>query len=275
MPPACGAGGKLGRDDWRRENVNTFVERVYAAIKRAKPWVKFGISPFGIWRPGNPPQIRGLDTYQDLYADSRKWLASGWVDYFAPQLYWAIDSREQSFPMLMRWWAGQNPKGRLVVTGLDDTKTLRQWKPDEILRQIQTTRRQPGVGGQIHWSLGLLMHNTALASLLAERAYLDPALPPASPWLSRRVPAQPALKAVVSRQGVVLDWQAGLPGEAHLWVLQLKYGRSWRAKILPGSQMREQCLGTPPDAVVLTVVDRFGTTSAPVVLERTAKGGGG
>ena len=69
-----GAGGKLSREDWRRENVNVFIQRVYTSVKAAKPWVKFGVSPFGIWRPGNPPQIRGYDAYDELYADARKWL---------------------------------------------------------------------------------------------------------------------------------------------------------------------------------------------------------
>ena len=77
--------------------------------------MKFGVSPFGIWRPGNPPQIKGFDSYAELYADSRKWLANGWVDYFAPQLYWAIDPPEQSFPVLLKWWAEQNAKGRLAL----------------------------------------------------------------------------------------------------------------------------------------------------------------
>ncbi|HEU5397235.1 MAG TPA: family 10 glycosylhydrolase, partial [Verrucomicrobiae bacterium] len=72
--------------DWRRQNINQFVAKVYHDIKAAKPWVKFGISPFGIWRPENPAPIRGMDAYATLYADSRRWLASGWVDYLAPQL---------------------------------------------------------------------------------------------------------------------------------------------------------------------------------------------
>ena len=116
-----GAGGKLSRDDWRRENVNRFIERVYTSIKSSKPWVKFGVSPFGIWRPGYPAQVKGFDSYAELYADSRKWLANGWVDYFAPQLYWSIDSPEQSFPALLRWWAVQNTRGRLLVAGMNTT----------------------------------------------------------------------------------------------------------------------------------------------------------
>ena len=86
------ATGKLSRDDWRRENfVNNFVRRIYESIKGAKPWVKFGVAPFGIWQPGNPQQIKGFNAYEVLYCDSRKWLTNGWMDYCSPQLYWAID----------------------------------------------------------------------------------------------------------------------------------------------------------------------------------------
>jgi uncharacterized lipoprotein YddW (UPF0748 family) len=86
-------GAQLWMDpsDWRRENVNRFVERLYAEIKRQDPRVKFGVSPFGIWRPGHPAQIRGLDAYEEIFADARKWLSHGWLDYCTPQLYWPID----------------------------------------------------------------------------------------------------------------------------------------------------------------------------------------
>ena len=92
-----GAASGMSRDDWRRANVNQFIQNVYQSIKALKPWVKFGISPFGIWRPGFPQQIQGLDAYAKLYADSRLWLASGWLDYFAPQLYWPVDSAGAKF----------------------------------------------------------------------------------------------------------------------------------------------------------------------------------
>ncbi|MEO5580204.1 MAG: family 10 glycosylhydrolase, partial [Gemmatimonadaceae bacterium] len=84
------AGGKLARHDWRRNNVDTFIRELYTETKRIKPWVKVGISPFGVWRPGFPDQIKGFDAYAELYADSRKWLNEGWLDYFTPQLYWPI-----------------------------------------------------------------------------------------------------------------------------------------------------------------------------------------
>ncbi|HET7360691.1 MAG TPA: family 10 glycosylhydrolase, partial [Salinimicrobium sp.] len=95
------SGGKLSRADWRRESVNTFIRNLYKRIKAEKPHVKFGISPFGIWRPGYPKSIRGYDQYNELYADARLWLRKGWVDYFTPQLYWTINQIPQSFPVLL------------------------------------------------------------------------------------------------------------------------------------------------------------------------------
>ncbi|HEX9938601.1 MAG TPA: family 10 glycosylhydrolase, partial [Longimicrobium sp.] len=101
-------GGRLSRDDWRRNNVDRFVERMYREVHQVKPWVQVGISPFGIWRPGYPAQITaGLDQYAGLYADARKWLREGWTDYFVPQLYWPIARTGQSYPVLLDWWANE------------------------------------------------------------------------------------------------------------------------------------------------------------------------
>ncbi|HKI67977.1 MAG TPA: family 10 glycosylhydrolase, partial [Verrucomicrobiae bacterium] len=130
----------ISRDDWRRANVNTLIERAYNSIKAAKPWVRFGVSPFGIWRPGHPPQIKGFDAYAKIYADSRKWFASGWLDYLAPQLYWAIQPKEQSFPALLNWWAAQNTHNRDLFAGLNTYNAGGKWKPEEIVRQIEITR---------------------------------------------------------------------------------------------------------------------------------------
>ena len=105
---AVAEGTTLSRDDWRRQNVDRFIERLYREIKRAKRGVKFGVSPFGIWRPGNPPQIKGFDQYATIYADARKWFVEGWLDYFTPQLYWKLGPPAQSYPALLHWWNDQN-----------------------------------------------------------------------------------------------------------------------------------------------------------------------
>ncbi len=111
-------GGQLAIADWRRENVNRFVERLYREVHGIKPDLKVGISPFGIWRPGNPPGIQGLDSVESLYADPRLWLQKGWMDYIVPQLYWPIEQKAQSFPVLLKWWGEQNTQNRQVVAGL-------------------------------------------------------------------------------------------------------------------------------------------------------------
>ncbi len=107
--------------------MNAFIERTYNSIKAIKPWVKFGISPFGIWRPGYPAQIRGKDAYSELYADSRKWLANGWLDYCAPQLYWPIEAKGQSFPGIARLVARAKPERSSSLAGLEFNQGRRRW----------------------------------------------------------------------------------------------------------------------------------------------------
>jgi uncharacterized lipoprotein YddW (UPF0748 family) len=80
--------------------------------------VKFGVSPFGIWRPGYPESISGFDQYDQLYADARLWLNKGWVDYFSPQLYWPVNRYAQSYPVLLGWWAGENKMNRHLWPGI-------------------------------------------------------------------------------------------------------------------------------------------------------------
>jgi uncharacterized lipoprotein YddW (UPF0748 family) len=265
-----GAGGRLRRDDWRRENVNTFIETTYHSIKAAKPWVKFGISPFGIWRPGNPPQIKGFDPYEKLFADSRKWLQNGWVDYFAPQLYWSIDSPEQSFPVLLNWWAAQNPKGRHLLPGLDSTHTLKKWKPEEIVNQIRLIRKQRGADGHIHWNMKSLMRNEALDDALLQNVYSMPALSPASPWLgnTRLGRAQMSIRAGAGRDNVA-SWT--LPDSQHAWLWLVQWRSTatadWHSQILPGQKSVVELPAPLPECISVTAIDRTGNSSAACVLQ--------
>ena len=154
------SSGNLSRDDWRRDNVNRFIARLYREVHAAKPWVKVGVSPFGIYRPGQPAQIKGFDQYESIYADPKTWLGNGWLDYLAPQLYWRIDPPAQSFPVLLKWWTENNPKHRLIVAGLNTTAIgatsnyttsdagNKGWPAGEIVKQIELTRQQPGAAGQ-------------------------------------------------------------------------------------------------------------------------------
>jgi uncharacterized lipoprotein YddW (UPF0748 family) len=175
------SGGSLSRDDWRRSAVNTLIERMYTETKALKPWVKVGISPFGIWRPGHPEGIAGLDAYSELYADSKLWLNRGWVDYWTPQLYWPIAQEKQSFPKLLAWWMSENTQHRHVWPGLATYRL----SPKEIVAQIEVARKQ-GANGHVHFSMKPIMNNkNGIADALKE-VYGERAEVPRSPWLKGR-----------------------------------------------------------------------------------------
>jgi len=264
-----GAGGRLDRGDWRRENINNFVRRTYAAIKAAKPWVKFGVSPFGIWRPGQPKSVDGLDAYDGLYADSRRWLSSGWVDYFAPQLYWPIDSPRQSFPALLGWWARQNTHDRLLVPGLDLNRVRGSVKPTEIANQCRLTRKQPGAAGEILWGLGALPRNQPLWSTLTREVYAQPALMPPAPWLGHGRQLKPFLSVTPAggAGGVELAWQTAGGDAAARWLLQSRTAGVWRTEIL-GANVTSRHLAAAPDQVAVRPVDRFGSLGPPAGARR-------
>jgi uncharacterized lipoprotein YddW (UPF0748 family) len=149
--------GPMSRSEWRRDNINRFVRDLYGTVKSIRPSVEVGISPFGIWRPHNPRQIRGLDAYEKIYADSRLWLQQGWVDYLAPQLYWPIEKREQSFPALLHWWSRQDRLGRGIVAGISINRPATR---AEIARQLELVRGERQSVGFILFSAHTIMQNT-------------------------------------------------------------------------------------------------------------------
>jgi len=259
--------GFASRDDWRRANINEFIQGAYQSIKAVKPWVKFGVSPFGIWRPMNPPQIRGLDAYAKLYADSRLWLASGWLDYFAPQLYWPAESREQSFPALLNWWAQQNVKGRHLWPGLAAVNVGDKWNADEIARQLQIVRARPAGRGEIFYHLRNLTDNPALGSVV-RMDYQQPALVPASPWLNSTPPGKPGLAAGESRAGVRFQWGISGNEPAGWWVLQYRANDVWTTEILPGNQTSRVFFDFHPALVAVSAVDRTGNIGPPAAMKK-------
>ena len=265
-----GVDSGLARDDWRRSNVNLFMQQMYHAIKAEKPWVKFGVSPFGIWRPKFPPEISGFDAYAQLYADSRKWLEEGWCDYFSPQLYWAIQPPAQSFRTLLAWWYTQNGRHRHLWPGLDALKVGEKWSPNEIANQIALTRRYADAG-HIHWSMSALMKNSALDALLAGGSYQQPALIPASPWLGTNPPAAPKLSVTTGGKVFQAQWQPTVGQAASWWVCQVRSNAVWTTQILPGERAGFRGGQLAPDALALRAVDRVGNLSEPVLWTRKPK----
>jgi uncharacterized lipoprotein YddW (UPF0748 family) len=273
-----GVNSRLSRDDWRRENVNDFIEHTYRSVKATKPWVKFGISPFGIWRPGNPAQIRGFDAYDKLYADARKWMANGWADYFAPQLYWSIDAREQSFPVLLNWWDAQNPKQRHIWPGINTTKvqsnqsfdgtTSPLWKPEEITRQIRLAADQPVSAGHIHWNIKALSRSPELMAALQRSAYAESALVPACPWLSTNKLAKPIhFINELKTGGVRLVCSATAGQQPRVWALQARLGGYWHTEIIRGEKLAYS-FKKAPEVIAVTPIARAGLAGTPLVLEK-------
>ncbi len=260
---AQAAGETLSRDDWRRQNVDQLIERVYREIKKEKPWVKFGVSPFGIWRPGHPKEIKGFDAYASLYADARKWFREGSVDYLTPQLYWKIDSSGQSYPLLLRWWHQQNKLGRHLWPGNFTSRVANpgsgDWPVDEIIRQVDVTRGQTGATGNVHFSMKALMEDRrGMAAALAAGPYQQPALVPASPWLGGEPPAMPAVR----RRRAKLHFRMPDKSSPWLWVIQTHSTDGWQTRILPGHldeyDLDRQAGTGAPSQVAVTAVNRLG-----------------
>ena len=226
-------GGKLNLGDWRRENVNSLIQRLAQGIRSVKPNVKFGISPFGIYRPGQPPGSRGLDAYEALYADSKKWLESGWVDYLTPQLYWRIDQTAQSYPMLLNWWLDNNPKQKHIYPGnnlgrLDGNK----WTVAEINQQITITRNEDKrlALGNVFFSMKAFSENRQqIYDSFKSNTYAQPALVPAMPWQQGTAPSRPA-KLEVKQVGnsSVLKWENSTDPNIRSWTLYQKTDSNWK-----------------------------------------------
>ena len=158
-------GGTLTKADWRRDNVNTLIRRVGQTVHAEKPGAKFGVSPFGIYRPGVPSgTTAGVDMYNQLYADALKWMREGWIDYLSPQLYWR-DGGPQSFSLLLRWWRSPeaNPRGVPIYPGIAvERLTEKGWPAAEIGKQLQIERATGprAGGGYILWNIKAIQNNT-------------------------------------------------------------------------------------------------------------------
>jgi len=226
-------GGELSRPNWRREGVNIFVERIYNEIKAEKPQVKFGISPFGIWRPGYPKSIAGMDQYDELYADARLWLNKGWIDYFSPQLYWKINQTKQSFPVLLGWWESENTQNRHLWPGINIDFGGDKLNLDETVNQIMLTRGMlPTSMGTVHWSISPLLKYPSMAAGILAGPYNRDALVPASPWLSKIIPDAPTVVAEIFENKVVIKWENLNPEEVFRWVVYYEYAGVWNYEIL-------------------------------------------
>ncbi|MBW4361005.1 glycoside hydrolase family 10 protein [Flavobacterium taihuense] len=181
-------GKGLSIADWRRSNVSTFVRNISLDIKKLKPWVQFGISPFGVWRnksvdPKGSDTSSGQTNYDDLYADPLDWMKNNWIDYIVPQLYWSIDHKTASYAKLIKWWSENVPSNTALYVGNSTYKIKadsdKHWNNKyEIPNQIDLTRSYDNVQGNGFFSAKWFINkNQEVVKVLKDYEYKYPALP--------------------------------------------------------------------------------------------------
>jgi uncharacterized lipoprotein YddW (UPF0748 family) len=191
-------GKGMSKDQWRRSNVDSIIVKLSRAIREEKPWVKFGISPFGVWRnrsqdPEGSETQAGQTNYDDLYADILLWLRKGWIDYVVPQLYWEIGHDKADYVTLINWWS-QHSYGRHCYIGLAPYRANSNgpWRDkSQMPRQIQLTRTVPNIQGQVYFSSKSFINNPNGWNDSLQQNYYKVQVPtPDMPWL----PKKPAKK---------------------------------------------------------------------------------
>ncbi len=258
--------------DWRRDNVNIFVQAISDSIRAAKKHVKFGISPFGIWRSGTPQGTSGLDAYSVIYCDALAWLQAGTVDYVIPQLYWKFGGG-QDYAKLMPWWQGMaRSAGRHLYTGLGAYRlTDVAWSADDLTRQIDFNREQAGEGAVWFSSNGLTRDLKGIRGMLQTTQYRTPALLPTMAWKDNIPPNAPQ-NAVGNRAGdsVRVQWRKPAPASdgdtaTHyvLYALADSIAQMPSSRMLDSTHIRNaaQILGITRDTA-LTLRGRDATTTA-------------
>ena len=211
--------GITNRNDWRRHNVNLFMEQMYETIHTTKPWVKFGVSPFGIYRnKRNDPQLgsntRGLQNYDDLYADVLKWVDNGWVDYCVPQLYWEIGHRAADYDTLIKWWNKHVTKRPLYI-GEDVERTVKNAdlnnpRTNQMGAKYKLHDEMENVQGTVLWYAKAAVDNIGNYGHMLRNVYWKyPALQPRMDYIDRKAPKKVRkLKKIATSDGPTLFWTA-------------------------------------------------------------------
>lgn len=207
-------------DDWRRYNVNLFMEMMHDSIRAVKPWVKFGVSPFGIYhnvQPGsNIPgsNTRGLQNYDNLYADVLYWINKGWVDYNIPQIYWEIGHKAADYEELIKWWS-RFAGGRPLFIGQDVERTVRAAdlknpQRNQMSAKFGLQRGLRGIQGSCLWYSAAVVRNEGnYATALQKNYHRTPALQPLFPFIDDEAPGKPRkLKTMWMPNGYYLFWTA-------------------------------------------------------------------
>ncbi|QQS32330.1 MAG: family 10 glycosylhydrolase [Acidobacteriota bacterium] len=231
------SGGKMTRPDWRRWHVNTFIEQVGREIKKIRRDVIYGISPFGIWQPMPERDIAGFNAYAELYADARKWLQDGTVDYLAPQLYWETARKGLSFPVLLDWWLEQNTAGRHIWPGIAAYRigANENMTAAEIASQIARMRSATRVRGGIFFSHKSLRNDLGgIQNVLRNEVFRRDAVLPDFPWIKSSTPKRPRVRIERGDLYVRANWNS-IPN-ALQYVVYVRDDSGWSYSVLPAGE---------------------------------------
>jgi uncharacterized lipoprotein YddW (UPF0748 family) len=260
-------GGTLGLADWRRENVNQLVAAVSAAIKAEKPWVMWGISPFGIHRPGMPPGVVGLDAYELLATDAPRWMSEGWVDYLAPQLYWSTVSTGQPFGALVAWWSDLATPGRYVhpALGLYRLGSAPEWTAAELEAEVALIRAEaPATAGHAWFRHRMLVADAFGERAMMGRLYARPARPPAVIETADDVILPPSVSASGSLVTLSHPSASDIGGYA---VYREGTGGHELERWVPSPSPSPTSTSLPSGRYAISAIARGGAESRGVVLE--------
>ena len=211
-------GGFSNKGDWRRSNVNVLIKKLHETIREIKPWVKFGVSPFGIYRNESSDPLgsktKGLQNYDDLYADVLLWAREGWIDYNIPQIYWHIGHPVADYETLVKWWA-RNTENRPLFIGQSVMNTVQNADPknpsiNQLPRKMALQRAYQTIGGSCQWPASAVVENAGKYrdALIAEY-HKYPALPPVFDFMDNEAPAKVRkMKPVWMEDGYILFWTA-------------------------------------------------------------------
>ena len=220
--PDSASFARYGRDfinveDWRRNNVNVLIQGLHDEIKSIKPYVKFGISPFGVWRnkekdPTGSDTKAGQTNYDDLYADVLLWMKNDWIDYIVPQIYWHIGFELADYAKLVDWW-DQNTFGKHMYIGQASYRignhSAEEWKnPSEMHDHLRLNTSYSNISGNIYFNSTSLLNNPlGFTDSLKADWYSSPAIVPPMPWIDNDIPASATISSASAlSSGIELNW---------------------------------------------------------------------
>lgn len=282
-------GNGLTKNDWRRSNVNTFVKDVYTDIKKVKPWVQFGISPFGVWR-NKSVDPRGSDTqagqtnYDDLFADPLAWMEGKYIDYMLPQLYWSIDHKTASYAKLMKWWS-ENSVNANVYIGNGSYKIKadsdKRWNdPNEIPNQINLTRTYGNIQGNAFFSAkSFLNRNQDITQLLLDNQYKYPAIPLPVPSSIRYGLDSPSVLAIAKDSTYYIITLSKPPNTLVRYSVLYGSKKTEKIDVNDPSQIKDKIVFISTQIYIpltklqdlgnfaLTFIDYYGNESSPTLID--------